>query len=214
MLAIEARRILIRGFPSTGLQCDTRRGTGVPPVSLAEFNLDDNGQDWYDISFVDGYNLPISISNNKGCPSPGCRVDLGPNCPAPLKGPFDSSGFPVGCKSACSANLDGNPTNSRNCCSGQYSTPQTCPPSGVQYYSYFKNACPNAYAYVRYCIGYPIDLLTSCAATPTTSPLIRRSGPALPTSWPTTPSPSARRKWPALRLDLMNAQHAQMYSVY
>ncbi|KAH7106379.1 thaumatin-like protein [Auriculariales sp. MPI-PUGE-AT-0066] len=130
-----------------GLQCDINRGTGVPPVSLAEFNLDDNGSDWYDISFVDGYNLPISISNNKGCPSPGCRVDLGPNCPSPLKGPFDSSGFPVGCRSACSANLDGNPGNSKNCCSGQYGTPQTCPASGVQYYSYFKNACPNAYAY-------------------------------------------------------------------
>lgn len=29
--------------------------------------------------------------------------------PTPLKGPFDSTGFPVGCSSACSANLDGNP---------------------------------------------------------------------------------------------------------
>ena len=29
--------------------------------------------------------------------------------PTPLKGPFDSTGFPVGCKSACVANLDGNP---------------------------------------------------------------------------------------------------------
>lgn len=29
--------------------------------------------------------------------------------PSQLKGPFDSSGFPVGCKSACVANLDGNP---------------------------------------------------------------------------------------------------------
>jgi hypothetical protein len=31
--------------------------------------------------------------------------------PAALKGPFDSSGFPVGCKSACQANLDGDPCN-------------------------------------------------------------------------------------------------------
>ncbi|KAJ2919778.1 hypothetical protein MD484_g729, partial [Candolleomyces efflorescens] len=67
--------------------------------------------------------------------------------PAPLIGPFDSSGFPVGCKSACIANLDGNPGNSRNCCTGQYSTPQTCPASGVAYYDYFKSRCPRSYAY-------------------------------------------------------------------
>ena len=29
--------------------------------------------------------------------------------PAPLKGPFDSTGFPVGCKSACLAGLGGDP---------------------------------------------------------------------------------------------------------
>ncbi|QRV96038.1 pathogenesis-related protein PR5K (thaumatin family) [Ceratobasidium sp. AG-Ba] len=79
-----------------------------------------------------------------------CRrvaADLGPNCPAPLKEPFDSTGFPLGCKSACVANLDGNQANSKNCCSGQYSTPATCPPSGVQCYSYFKNVCPKSYVY-------------------------------------------------------------------
>jgi len=29
--------------------------------------------------------------------------------PAPLKGPIDSRGVPIGCKSACEANVDGNP---------------------------------------------------------------------------------------------------------
>lgn len=67
--------------------------------------------------------------------------------PAPLKGPFDSTGFPVGCKSACEANLDGNQQDSANCCSGSHNTAATCPPSGVAYYSYFKGNCPNAYAY-------------------------------------------------------------------
>lgn len=76
--------------------------------------------------------------------------------PAPLQGPDDSTGFPVGCKSACEANLDGNPSecihrpsayvinihdvlpaNSPNCCSGQYNTAATCLSSGVAYYSYF-----------------------------------------------------------------------------
>jgi hypothetical protein len=37
-----------------------------------------------------------------------CSVTSCSACPAPLIGPLDS-GFPVGCKSACDANLDGNP---------------------------------------------------------------------------------------------------------
>nr|ANC28052.1 thaumatin-like protein [Polyporus umbellatus] len=130
-----------------GLVCDPHTGTGVPPASLAEFTLGTNGApDNYDVSLVDGYNLPIRINNNKNCPVADCPVDLGPNCPAPLKGPFDSTGFPVGCKSACVAGLGG-PVNNPNCCTGTHNTPQTCPSSGVAYYSYFKTNCPRAYAY-------------------------------------------------------------------
>ncbi|KAH9889413.1 thaumatin-like protein [Cubamyces lactineus] len=127
-----------------GLECDPHTGTGVPPASLAEFTL--GNPDNYDVSLVDGYNLPIRISNNMGCHVADCPVDLGPNCPAPLKGPYDSTGFPVGCKSACEAGL-GDPTNNPNCCTGYYNNPTTCTPSGVEYYSYFKGNCPNAYAY-------------------------------------------------------------------
>ncbi|KAI0765661.1 Osmotin thaumatin-like protein [Trametes elegans] len=130
-----------------GLQCDQHTGTGVPPATVAEFTLGANGQDNYDVSLVDGYNLPMSITNNKGCHVADCPVDLGPNCPAPLKGPFDSSGFPVGCKSACVAGLGGDRINNPNCCTGSHSTPGTCPSSGVQFYNYFKSNCPNAYAY-------------------------------------------------------------------
>jgi len=132
-----------------GLVCDPVTGTGVPPATLAEFTLSTNPNipDNYDVSLVDGYNLPMSVTNNKGCHVASCPVDLGPNCPAALKGPFDSTGFPVGCKSACVANLSGNPSNSPNCCSGQFNTPATCPNSGVQFYSYFKSNCPDSYAY-------------------------------------------------------------------
>ncbi|KAG8791937.1 hypothetical protein FRC12_007774 [Ceratobasidium sp. 428] len=131
-----------------GLKCDPRTGTGVPPATVAEWTLSAaDGSDWYDVSLVDGYNLPMRITNTAGCHVADCPVDLGPNCPAALKGPFDASGFPLGCKSACVANLDGNQGNSGNCCSGSHNTPATCPPSGVQYYSYFKNACPNSYVY-------------------------------------------------------------------
>ncbi|KAF7351579.1 hypothetical protein MSAN_01590400 [Mycena sanguinolenta] len=131
-----------------GLVCDVNTGTGVPPATLAEFNFNGGGNDWYDVSLVDGYNLPMRIDNNVGCGVPSCPVDLGPNCPALLQGPYDSSGFPVGCKSACYVDaLNGNAANSPNCCSGQYDTAATCPPSGVTDYSYFKDNCPDAYAY-------------------------------------------------------------------
>ena len=88
-----------------------RHTQGIPPVTLAEFSLrqnDDN--DYYDVSLVDGYGLPVRITPSaSACHVAECAVDLGPICPAALKGPFDSTGFPLGCKSACLANLDGNP---------------------------------------------------------------------------------------------------------
>ena len=130
-----------------GLECDRNTGTGVPPATVAEWTLGDGqGLDNYDVSLVDGYNLPMRITNNVGCPVADCPVDLGPNCPDNLKGPFDSSGFPVGCKSACL--VDPNPSNSPACCSGQWSGgPQDCPSSGSSSYNYFKSNCPNSYAY-------------------------------------------------------------------
>ncbi|KAB5587815.1 putative effector protein [Ceratobasidium theobromae] len=131
-----------------GLQCDSRTGTGVPPASVAEWTLSaSDGLDWYDVSLVDGYNLPMRIITNVDCEIAECAADLGPDCPTPLKASVDSSGVSRACKSACAANLDGNQTNSPNCCSGQFSTPETCPPSGVQYYSYFKDRCSRSYVY-------------------------------------------------------------------
>jgi len=131
-----------------GLLCDANTGTGVPPATLAEWSLGGTtGTDFYDVSLVDGYNLPMRITPTSGCPVAECPWDLGPVCPEALAGPFDTTGYPVGCKSACVANVDGNPTNSPNCCSGSFDTPQTCPSSGVAYYWFFKGYCPNSYAY-------------------------------------------------------------------
>ncbi|KAL5478587.1 hypothetical protein ACEPAI_2771 [Sanghuangporus weigelae] len=138
----------LTGGCNGGLLCDVTTGTGVPPVTVAEWTLQgDQNLDYYDVSLVDGADLPMRIDNNIGCPVADCPVDLGPTCPDPLKGAFDSTGYPVGCKSACFANIDGNQANSSNCCSGQFNTPATCPASGVAYYWYFKENCPNAYAY-------------------------------------------------------------------
>ncbi|KIM82874.1 hypothetical protein PILCRDRAFT_820174 [Piloderma croceum F 1598] len=136
------------GGCNRGLLCDPHTGTGVPPASVAEWTLQGAGNmDFYDTSLVDGFNLALSITNNVGCPVADCPVDLVPNCPTPIQGPFDSSGAAVGCESACQANLDDNQSNSPNCCTGTFSTPATCPSSGVDFYSYFKNNCPNSYVY-------------------------------------------------------------------
>jgi hypothetical protein len=132
-----------------GLLCDPNTGTarmdislrlsvwltvirnlqGVPPTSVAEWTLGANGNlDYYDVSLVDGTNLPMTITSNKGCPTASCPVDLNPNCKqntafnklSPVRcftstpiGPSvlafkDSSNVTVGCKSSCYANLSGN----------------------------------------------------------------------------------------------------------
>ncbi|KAG7087055.1 hypothetical protein E1B28_013033 [Marasmius oreades] len=128
-----------------GMECTQ---PGVPPTSLAEWTLrGDGNRDFYDVSLVDGSNLPMSITNTAGCPVAECPVDLNTNCPAALRGPSAPDGNNAGCKSACFANLDGNPTDSANCCSGSHNTPATCPNSGVQFYDYFKTQCKNSYAY-------------------------------------------------------------------
>lgn len=138
----------VTGGCSGGLICDPHIGIGATPATVAEFTLRAGDKvDYYDVSLVDGYNLPVQIDNDKGCHVASCPVDLAASCPEPLRGPLDPRGLNLGCKSACAANVDGHPTDSGNCCSGSHSTPDKCPPSGVAYYSYFKGHCPNAYAY-------------------------------------------------------------------
>ena len=59
------------------------------------------------VSLVDGFNLPMAIiPSASDCSVASCPADLNPQCPAQLIGPLDSTGAPVGCKSACLANLD------------------------------------------------------------------------------------------------------------
>ncbi|CBI37894.3 hypothetical protein VitviT2T_003104 [Vitis vinifera] len=114
-------------------------GAGAaPPATLAEFTLGTGGQDFYDVSLVDGYNLPMIVEGSGGsgmCASTGCTVDLNQGCPAELK-----VGDGSACRSACEA--FGSP---EYCCSGAYSTPATCRPS--VYSEMFKSACPRSYSY-------------------------------------------------------------------
>ncbi|KAJ7128656.1 thaumatin-like protein [Mycena epipterygia] len=137
----------VTGGCNGGLLCDPHTGTGVPPATVAEWTLSGGGTtDNYDVSLVDGFNIPVTVTNNVGCDVPSCSANLNANCPLELA-LDDASGKVVGCQSSCKANLDGNQADSANCCSGSHNVPATCPNSGVAFYSYFKDACPNSYAY-------------------------------------------------------------------
>ncbi|QRW16653.1 pathogenesis-related protein PR5K (thaumatin family) [Rhizoctonia solani] len=80
-----------------GLQCDANV-VAHPPVTYAEFTLNNNGQDHYDVSLVGGFNLPIRISNTAGCGYAECTVNLNEHCPEPLKVPIDPNGTVAACK--------------------------------------------------------------------------------------------------------------------
>ncbi|XP_071925209.1 thaumatin-like protein 1b [Coffea arabica] len=119
-------------------------GNAALPATLAEFTLDGaGGLDFYDVSLVDGYNLPMLVVPQGGsggnCTTTGCVVDLNGACPSDLK-VTSSDGEKVACKSACAAF-----GQAQYCCSGAYNTPDTCKPSS--YSQVFKNACPRAYSY-------------------------------------------------------------------
>ncbi|CAI0376253.1 unnamed protein product, partial [Linum tenue] len=114
-------------------------GSGAkPPATLVEFTLNGaDGLDFYDVSLVDGYNLPMLVFPQKvtrgGCGATGCLIDLNGACPKELK-------VVAPCRSACEA--FGDP---RFCCADAYATPETCSPS--VYSLFFKHACPRSYSY-------------------------------------------------------------------
>ncbi|CAN1276471.1 Thaumatin-like protein 1 [Linum perenne] len=61
----------------------------APPATLAEFTLGSGGgMDFYDVSLVDGYNVPMVVEGSGGsgpCGSTGCTSDLNQQCPDELK---------------------------------------------------------------------------------------------------------------------------------
>uniref|UniRef100_A0A0D9XG31 Thaumatin-like protein n=1 Tax=Leersia perrieri TaxID=77586 RepID=A0A0D9XG31_9ORYZ len=127
-------------------------GSGaVAPATLAEFTLNGaGGNDFYDVSLVDGYNLPMVVAPQGGgdgggaatCGATGCLVDLNAACPGELRvaAGGGGGGGAIACRSACEAF-----GTAEYCCSGEYGTPATCRPSA--YSQFFKNACPRAYSY-------------------------------------------------------------------
>ncbi|XP_022986141.1 thaumatin-like protein 1b isoform X2 [Cucurbita maxima] len=127
------------------VECDG--GGAKPPATLAEFTLNGaDGLDFYDVSLVDGYNLPMLVvakgGTRGGCAATGCLVDLNGACPSELRVARGGGrgGSSVACRSACEAF-----NAPQFCCSEAFSTPDTCRPS--VYSEFFKHACPRSYSY-------------------------------------------------------------------
>ncbi|KAL5170880.1 Thaumatin-like protein [Glycine soja] len=121
---------------------------GVPPATLVEMTLGTSQSPlhFYDVSLVDGFNLPVSVKpveggggGGAGCGVAACEANLNVYCPSSLV--VERNGKVVGCKSACLA-----AKSDRYCCTGEF--------AGGRYYCkptvfarLFKTVCPNAYSY-------------------------------------------------------------------
>ncbi|MQJ84067.1 hypothetical protein EI014_25165, partial [Escherichia coli] len=96
----------------------------IPPATLIEITVAENGgQDFYDVSNVDGFNVPMSVTPQGGsgeCKTSSCPANINTVCPSELqlKG---SDGNVIACKSACLAL-----NQPQYCCTGDFGTPDKC----------------------------------------------------------------------------------------
>jgi hypothetical protein len=134
-----------RIWPRSGCDGNGNNCTQSGNDTLAEFTLTAGmNSDWYDISLVDGFTIPVGIIQlsapwtpnptyvaggplgaDQECGSPICAVDLNANCPASQQ-ELDGSGHVWGCKNGQSGNGGHNPTSVT---------------------SYLKAGCPTSYTY-------------------------------------------------------------------
>ncbi|EPS64190.1 hypothetical protein M569_10590, partial [Genlisea aurea] len=129
------------GDCSGQLRC--RGFSGSPPATVVEMTLGSSYSDlhFYDISLVDGFNLPVSMRPVEGAPGCGiasCETDINACCPSALE--VRAGGKVVGCKSACLAMQ-----SAKYCCTGEYSSPERCRPTVFSHL--FKAICPKAYTF-------------------------------------------------------------------
>ncbi|KAG6619703.1 hypothetical protein I3842_Q086400 [Carya illinoinensis] len=106
---------------------------GAPPNTLAEYALNQfNNLDFFDISLVDGFNVPMEFSpTSNGCTlGIRCTGDIKGQCPNELRAPG-------GCNNPCTV----------------FKTDQYCCNSGsckpTNYSKFFKDRCPDAYSYPK-----------------------------------------------------------------
>ncbi|TQE10627.1 hypothetical protein C1H46_003740 [Malus baccata] len=109
------------------------QGYGQPPNTLAEYALNQfNNLDFFDISLVDGFNVPMDFSPTfDGCTRGiRCTADFNGQCPNQLRAPG-------GCNNPCTVfRIDQYCCNSGSCSSTDLSR---C----------FKDRCPDAYSYPK-----------------------------------------------------------------
>ncbi|KAI4999231.1 hypothetical protein ZWY2020_003820 [Hordeum vulgare] len=96
---------------------------------------DGGKEDYYDVSLVDGYNVPVVVEPSAA----GARRRGAWWTQRAVPGGAEGAGG-RGCRSACEA-FD----RPEYCCSGAFGGPDTCRPSA--YSQAFKAACPRAYSY-------------------------------------------------------------------
>jgi hypothetical protein len=126
-------------------------GNGSIPATLAEYDMNAwDGMDFYDVSMVDGSNLPMFINvthgtaanrvSGRGCVAAGCTTPV--NCPSVLR--VQAAGAVVGCESACARF-----GTDQYCCRGAWAPRSACNPAQwpVDYAAVFKKAEPYAYSY-------------------------------------------------------------------
>ncbi|KAG5225823.1 pathogenesis related protein [Salix suchowensis] len=111
------------------LQC---QAFGQPPNTLAEYALNQfNNMDFFDISLVDGFNVPMDFSPVSGkCRGIRCAADINGQCPNQLRAPG-------GCNNPCTV----------------FKTDQYCCNSGscvaTNFSRFFKQRCADAYSYPK-----------------------------------------------------------------
>jgi len=129
-------------------QCN---GFGAIPATLVEYDLDAwDHLDFYDVSMVDGSNLPVYVNrfggrgkdaiSASGCSAAGCTKAV--ICPRVLQ--LRAGRAVVGCISAC-----GRFGTDEYCCRGKWSSRSACNPKlwPVDYAAVFKRSEPFAYSY-------------------------------------------------------------------
>ncbi|WVR08304.1 hypothetical protein IAU60_005357 [Kwoniella sp. DSM 27419] len=146
------------------VECDDGVG-GDPGVTLAEFTFVPGENDWYDVSLVDGFNIPMKLTPSiSNCTAPTLASNINLECPPELRSNFDSNGVNMGCMTACTAGYGGDQWGNYICCSGAYGTPETCPLCGIPYYNLFKDNCKDCYAFA-YDENYPGSAIQQCPST-------------------------------------------------
>lgn len=116
---------------------------GKLPATLAEFSFGDN-YDWYDISLVDGFNIPMQIipvgGSGSNCVNSIVATNMNAICPAELAVWDSAHQNVVGCNSACNAF-----GTAEYCCTGAHATSNTCGPSS--YSKWYRQISDTSYSY-------------------------------------------------------------------